>query len=208
MVSATDTGVTGSTTFTWTVIATTPPTITSPGNPVNAAGSTVNLPISSLHADPGTFSATGLPPGLSINPTTGVISGTIAGNAGGDYNVTVSASRNGNPASVGFVWTVTGGSSGVAGLGFYTLGFGTLFALPPTGQSAGFFGLALEEFALTLSPLLANLLAIMGQPNTQVKDQIPELANAINHDPLHGTPLGTMAEFLGFQAAMNILSGG
>jgi uncharacterized protein affecting Mg2+/Co2+ transport len=40
-----------------------------------------------------TYSATGLPPGLSINPATGVISGTIASSAstGGPYNVTVTA---------------------------------------------------------------------------------------------------------------------
>ncbi len=205
MVSATDNGVTGSTTFTWTVNAATPPTLTSPGNPTVAAGSSVQLAINAVHADPGTFSATGLPPGLSINPNTGLITGTIPGNAGGDYNVTVSASRGGIVGSTSFVFTVTGG--GVAGLGFFTLGFGTEFPLPPPGQSAGLFGLALEEFALTLSPMLANILAFMGQPNTQVKDQIPQLLNAIDHDPLHGTPLGSMAEFLGYQAAINVLAG-
>jgi hypothetical protein len=83
-----------------------------------------------------------------------------------------------------------------------------MFPLPAPNQSAGFFGLALEQFALTLSPTLSLFLALTGQDNTQVKDQIPALLNAINHDPLHGTPTGTIAQFLGFQAATNILSGG
>ncbi len=44
-------------------------------------------------SDPLTFSASNLPPGLSINPTTGIITGTIAGNASvsGPYSVTITA---------------------------------------------------------------------------------------------------------------------
>ncbi len=38
-----------------------------------------------------TFTAIGLPPGLTINPITGVISGTPANGSGGPYNVTITA---------------------------------------------------------------------------------------------------------------------
>src|SRR5262249_14141593 len=58
-------------------------------------------------ADAGTFSASGLPPGLSIDPTTGVISGTIGTRAAGTYAVTVSAADNGHVRSTFFTWTVT-----------------------------------------------------------------------------------------------------
>jgi hypothetical protein len=60
-----------------------------------------------------TYSATGLPNGLSINPSTGQISGTIAYDAAGSHNVTVTVTDNtaggpsGDSASVTFTWTVT-----------------------------------------------------------------------------------------------------
>ncbi|MFD4240439.1 putative Ig domain-containing protein [Streptomyces sp. NPDC058525] len=82
-ITATDTaGKKGSTTFTWTV--TTPgtgaPTLTNPGSQNVYAGRPVNLP---LHATGGTtpytFTAVNLPAGLTINATTGVISGTPSG---------------------------------------------------------------------------------------------------------------------------------
>ncbi len=59
-----------------------------------------------------TYSATGLPPGLTINATTGIISGTIASNAsqtnGGVYNVVVTGTDpSGASATSPFTWTVT-----------------------------------------------------------------------------------------------------
>jgi hypothetical protein len=52
------------------------------------------------------FSATGLPPGLSIAPSTGVISGTTSSTIA-SYDVTVSdTDSNGNTASVQFTWIV------------------------------------------------------------------------------------------------------
>jgi hypothetical protein len=99
-------GSTGSTTFTWTVRDTTPPALTSPGDQTSTAGTAVNLPIASEDADPGSFSATGLPPGLTIDKNTGTISGTISPTGAGTYAVTVSALDGSVPASVSFTWTV------------------------------------------------------------------------------------------------------
>jgi large repetitive protein len=58
-----------------------------------------------------TYAATGLPAGLTINTTTGVISGTInrsaSQTAGGIYNVVVTASDGSLSATQAFTWTVT-----------------------------------------------------------------------------------------------------
>ena len=61
------------------------------------------------------YSATGLPAGLSINAGTGVVTGTLS--TAGTSNVTVTASDGqGATASTGFIWTVTssGPSTGPA----------------------------------------------------------------------------------------------
>ena len=107
-VTASDDGFVGSTSFTWTVNDTTPPALTNPGNQTNNEGDTVSLAIQAVDADPGTFNAVGLPTGLSINPTTGVISGTLAVGSAGVYAVTVTASDNGAVGSVAFSWSVAG----------------------------------------------------------------------------------------------------
>jgi len=106
-ISATDGTSTSSQTFTWTV---TYITITDPGDQINAPGDTVSLPIQA--SDPAndtlSYSATGLPPGLSIDATTGLISGTIDSTAGSDtpYSVTVTVSDGTHTASDNFNWTV------------------------------------------------------------------------------------------------------
>jgi hypothetical protein len=44
-----------------------------------------------------------------------------------------------------------------------------------------------------------------GLPNKQFQDSIPALNAAINGDPLRGTPMGSFALMLGYQAALQIL---
>jgi hypothetical protein len=108
--TATDGSVVASQTFTWTV-QNGPPSVTYPGNQRNAQGDTVSLQIMAddPHNSPLTYSATGLPPGLGINTTTGLISGMISLTAatGSPYTVTVQASNGSQTAPQTFTWTVT-----------------------------------------------------------------------------------------------------
>ncbi|MET8628628.1 M4 family metallopeptidase [Kitasatospora sp. NPDC004669] len=87
-------------------------TVTNPGSQSTAVGGSVNLQIkASGGTAPLSYSATGLPAGLSINSSTGVISGT-ASTAGG-FNVTVTATDSaGKTGSTSFAWTVSGGGGG------------------------------------------------------------------------------------------------
>jgi VCBS repeat-containing protein/CshA-type fibril repeat protein len=80
----------------------------------NFEGVGVNVDVAGFFDDPDTsdvlsFSASGLPPGLTIDPHTGVISGTIAlgAAAGGPYDVTVTVSDgHGGTVSLDFEWAV------------------------------------------------------------------------------------------------------
>ncbi|WP_410630843.1 M4 family metallopeptidase [Amycolatopsis sp. cmx-4-83] len=89
-------------------------TVSNPGNQSTTTGGSVNLPLSaSGGTSPYTWSATGLPAGLSINASTGTISGTAT--TAGTSNVTVTAKDAANKTgTASFTWTVgtTGGCSG------------------------------------------------------------------------------------------------
>ncbi|MHB8973310.1 MAG: putative Ig domain-containing protein [Pirellulaceae bacterium] len=108
-------GVFADRTFNWIVAnGSPPPTVTNPGSAASAEGNSVTVAITASDADGNllTYSATGLPAGLSINPVSGVISGTVnytdAETSNGVYNVTVSASTaDGSIGSQTFTWTVT-----------------------------------------------------------------------------------------------------
>ncbi len=79
----------------------------------NFEGDTITIDVSGNFSDPDgdplTFTAVGLPPGLTIDPVTGVISGQISAGAAtnGPYTVTVSASDgNGGTITATFIYVV------------------------------------------------------------------------------------------------------
>jgi cyclophilin family peptidyl-prolyl cis-trans isomerase len=84
--------------------------LANPGNQTDLEGDSVTLANTATNTGAGalTFSATGLPNGLIIDPATGTISGTIASGAhtSSPFTTTVTASDGTNTASQTFNWTV------------------------------------------------------------------------------------------------------
>ena len=107
-----------------------------PGSQTSTAGASVDLQI--RQADPVagqavSYSAAGLPPGLSISPT-GQITGWPA--ATGTYNTTVSASGSaGQSGSVTFGWTVNPGVN-MGATGLVQLDLGSMCLTVPRDESA------------------------------------------------------------------------
>ncbi|MER5638762.1 Ig domain-containing protein [Kitasatospora sp. NPDC002227] len=99
-------------------------TVTNPGAQSTIVNTAASLQISASDSASGqtlTYSATGLPGGLSINSSTGLISGTPT--ATGTSSVTVTAKDTTNASgSASFSWTVStsGGGGGVVNGGFET----------------------------------------------------------------------------------------
>ncbi|MFE5137337.1 putative Ig domain-containing protein [Streptomyces fagopyri] len=88
-------------------------TVTAPGNQSTATGGSVGLQISASDSAGATltYSASGLPTGLSINSSTGLISGTAS--TAGTYSTTVTATDStGASGSASFTWTVSSGGGG------------------------------------------------------------------------------------------------
>jgi subtilase family serine protease len=87
-------------------------TVTNPGNQTGTAGTAVSLQVDATDSASGqtlTYSATGLPAGLSINSSTGLISGTPT--TAGTSDVTVGAEdTTGASGSASFTWTVSSSS--------------------------------------------------------------------------------------------------
>jgi hypothetical protein len=92
-------------------------TVTSPGNQSGAVGTAISpLQIQATDSAAGqtlTYSATGLPAGLSIS-TSGLISGTPS--SGGTFSPVISATdTTGATGATSFTWSISGGSSGSTG---------------------------------------------------------------------------------------------
>jgi hypothetical protein len=89
-------------------------TVTSPGNQSTAVGTAVSLQVQASDSASGqtlTYSATGLPAGLSINASSGLITGTPT--TAGTSSVTVTAKdTTGATGSATFTWTVNSAGSG------------------------------------------------------------------------------------------------
>jgi subtilase family serine protease len=88
-------------------------TVTNPGSQSTATGSTASLQISASDSSGATltYSASGLPTGLSISSSTGLISGTAS--TAGTYAVTVTATDStGASGSASFTWTVSTSGGG------------------------------------------------------------------------------------------------
>ena len=116
-VTATDsTGASGSASFTWTVKAATSGntvTVTNPGSQSATVGTAASLQVSASDSASGqtlTYSATGLPAGLSISSSTGLISGTPT-TAGSDSVTVTATDTTGASGSASFTWTVSAASS-------------------------------------------------------------------------------------------------
>ncbi|MFG1995645.1 putative Ig domain-containing protein [Actinoplanes sp. NPDC048988] len=104
-VTATDAArLAGTTSFTWTIG--TAPVVVNPGTRASIRGTSVSQAMSASGAKtPYTWSATALPAGLTINASTGAISG--APTTAGSYNTTITATdANKIPGYASFVWDV------------------------------------------------------------------------------------------------------
>ena len=91
-------------------------TVTNPGNQTSTVGTSVSLQIQASDSDPSqtlTYSATGLPTGLSINSSSGLISGTPT--SAGTYTTTVTAKdTTGASGTATATWTVNPAGGGCA----------------------------------------------------------------------------------------------
>ena len=106
-VEVTDGSLTDNETFNWTVVQPNrAPVLGAIGDQANDEGDAVNLSTGATDADGDslTYSAVGLPTGLSINSSTGQITGTAS--VSGSYSVTVTVSDGSLSDNEAFNWTV------------------------------------------------------------------------------------------------------
>ncbi len=157
--------LTASANFTWTITnVNQKPTITNPGSQSYPEETPVSLQIAASDPDGNDLSylADGLPAGLSINLTSGLISGAIANGAGvqGTYGSTITVTDNGTPQlsdSITVNWTIssTNQTPTLASPGNQTVEEGKTLSVLLTGVDAD-----VEDtltFTQTGLPLFASL---------------------------------------------------
>jgi len=112
-------------------------TVTNPGNKTGTVGSAIaSFTLSATGGTtPYTWSATGLPPGVTIGSSTGTVSGTPT--TAGTYNVTATATGSGGSGSgsTSFTFTISGGGGGCSGQKLGNPGFETGSAAPWTATA-------------------------------------------------------------------------
>ena len=86
-------------------------TVTNPGNKTGTVGTAITpFTLTASPAGTYTWSATGLPPGITIGSSTGTVSGTPT--TAGTYPVTVTATGGAGSGSTTFTFTISGGGGG------------------------------------------------------------------------------------------------
>jgi YVTN family beta-propeller protein len=179
-------------TFSWATTAPAAIAITNPGSQTTPRGQSASLQITAT--DPQgralTYSATGLPAGLSINSTSGLISGTVLSSAAATNSVVVTAGDGVVSASVTLSWTTTTspslplaggdiGAPGTAGSNSYSSG---VFTVSASGTGVGNTS---DQFRFVSETFTGNgqiTARITSQTNTSPKAQagvmFRETANA------------------------------
>lgn len=113
------------------------PVLTSPGNQSTVRGATVSLQIIATDVDGPSlsYSASGLPDGLTISATTGLITGTVSTSAAASNTVVVGVSDGTASDSETFTWTATAAPLPVGALTSQDIG--SVFAPGTTTFDAG-----------------------------------------------------------------------
>jgi hypothetical protein len=111
VITVSDGTLTDTDSFSWTVtnINQPPAFSTNFGDRTDAEGAVINFDANASDPDGTTltYSATGLPGGIAINSSTGVVSGTLNATSSGSYNTVITVSDGTLTDTDSFSWTVT-----------------------------------------------------------------------------------------------------